>query len=207
MRNNRTAGGALILWLIAAPAGAVADPALADEAGRARACFVEARNLPMFDVSVDFPAGSAYDTREKSGVAGMTQGMLKLGAGGLSEDEIARRMADSGAQFGGRVDSDRAGVTLRTLSHAEERRQALDVFARVLQRPEFPAAVLDREKKRLVEAIKRVRYQARDVVEPGFQSARLCEPSVWIARLRRGGNRRADNARRSGRILPALLHR
>ena len=60
--------------------------------------FVEARNLPMFDVSVDFPAGAAYDTREKSGVAGMTQGMLKLGAGGLSEDEIARRMADSGAQ-------------------------------------------------------------------------------------------------------------
>ena len=74
----------------------------------------------MLDVSVDFPAGSAYDTREKSGVAALTQSLLKLGAGGLSEDEISRRMADAGAQFGGRVDSDRSGMSLRTLSSPDE---------------------------------------------------------------------------------------
>jgi zinc protease len=159
---------ALILCLIAAPAWALLPIQHWQTKQGARVYFVEARNLPMFDVSVDFPAGSAYDTREKSGVAGMTQGMLKLGAGGLSEDEIARRMADSGAQFGGRVDSDRAGVTLRTLSHAEERRQALDVFARVLQRPEFPAAVLDREKKRLVEAIKESDTKPETLLSRGF---------------------------------------
>jgi len=159
---------ALILCLIAAPAWALLPIQHWQTKQGARVYFVEARNLPMFDVSVDFPAGSAYDTREKSGVAGMTQGMLKLGAGGLSEDEVARRMADSGAQFGGRVDSDRAGVTLRTLSHAEERRQALEVFARVLQRPEFPAAVLDREKKRLVEAIKESDTKPETLLSRGF---------------------------------------
>ncbi len=159
---------ALVLCLAAAPAWSLLPIQHWQTRHGARVYFVEARNLPMLDVSVDFPAGSAYDTREKSGVAAMTQNLLKLGAGGLTEDEIARRMADTGADFGGRVDSDRAGVTLRTLSNPGERRQALDVFARMLQRPEFPAAVLDREKKRLIEAIKEADTKPETLMSRGF---------------------------------------
>jgi zinc protease len=158
----------LIMCLAAAPAWALLPIQHWQTKQGARVYFVEARNLPMFDLAVDFPAGSAYDTREKSGVASMTQNMLRLGAGGLSEDEIARRIADSGAQFGGRVDSDRAGLTLRTLSSAEERRQALDVFARALQRPEFPQAVLDREKKRLIEAIQEADTKPETLMSRNF---------------------------------------
>src|SRR5258706_2706713 len=69
----------------------------------ARVYFVETRDLPMLDVSVDFPAGSVFDTRAKSGLAALTANTLRLGAGGLAEDEIARRMADTGAQPGGRL--------------------------------------------------------------------------------------------------------
>ncbi len=145
---------ALILCLAAAPAWSLLPIQHWQTSNGVRVYFVETRNLPMLDVSVDFPAGSAYDTREKSGVAALTQNLLKLGAGGLSEDEIARRMADTGAQFGGRVEADRAGVTLRTLTSADEMKQAIEVFARVLQRPEFPAAVLEREKARIIGAIK-----------------------------------------------------
>jgi zinc protease len=136
----------------------------------ARVYFVETRDLPMLDVSVDFPAGSAYDTREKSGVAALTQSLMKLGAGGLSEDEIARRMADAGAQLGGRVDSDRAGVTLRTLTSADEMRQSLDVFARILQEPEFPAAVLEREKARIIGAIREADTKPETLVSRNFSS-------------------------------------
>src|SRR5471032_3389001 len=156
-RRERAMSGSVKRWLCALTLCVAASPAWSllpiqhwQTKHGAQVYFVEARNLPMLDVSVDFPAGSAYDTREKSGVAALTQNLLKLGAGGLSEDEIARRMADTGAQFGGRVDSDRAGVTLRTLSSPDELKQALDIFARMLQRPEFPAPVLDREKKRII---------------------------------------------------------
>ena len=152
--NLRRALCALLLTLIALPAWAILPIQHWQTKGGARVYFVEARNLPMLDISVDFPAGSAYDTPEKSGVASMTQGMLRLGAGGLSEDEFARRMADTGAQLGGRIDSDRAGVTLRTLSSADERAPSLKLFALALQKPEFPASVIEREKKRLVDAIK-----------------------------------------------------
>jgi zinc protease len=155
MPNNvRLWACTLALCLAAAPAWALLPIQYWQTKNGARVYFVETRNLPMLDVSVDFPAGSAYDTREKSGVAALTQSLLKRGAGGLTEDEIARRMADTGAQFGGRVEADRAGVALRTLTSRDEMTQAIEVFARILQRPEFPAAVLEREKARIIGAIK-----------------------------------------------------
>src|SRR5687768_3871064 len=116
----------------------------------ARVYFVENHDLPIVDLSVDFPAGSVFDTREKSGLASMTNHLLRLGADGLSEDEIARRFADVGAQVGSRFDFDRGGMGLRTLSSAAERDQAIGLFLRILQRPEFPQAVLEREKVRVI---------------------------------------------------------
>src|SRR5271166_5982303 len=83
-------------------------------ASGARVYFVEDHDLPMLDVAVDFAAGSGFDTAEKSGVAGLTLGLLDLGAEGLSEDDISRNMADIGAQMGDRFEPDRAGVSLRT---------------------------------------------------------------------------------------------
>src|SRR3989338_7183069 len=67
----------------------------------ARVYFVENHDLPMLDVSVAFAAGSGFDTAEKAGLAALTHGLLDLGSEGLSEDEIARKIADIGAQLGG----------------------------------------------------------------------------------------------------------
>src|SRR5215207_9681205 len=111
----------------------------------ARVLFVENHDLPMLDVSVDFPAGSGFDTREKNGTASMTNNLLRLGAGGMDENAIALRLADVGAQYGGRFDSDRAGVGMRMLSSKRERDASLDVLVRILIKPEFPAPVLERE--------------------------------------------------------------
>ncbi len=122
--------------------------------GGARVYFVENRDLPMLDLSVEFPAGAGFDSKEKSGAASMTNRLLRLGAEGLTEDDIARKLADIGAELAGSFDTDRAGLSLRTLSSRDERREALDVFARILQRPVFPEAILGREKKRLVAALK-----------------------------------------------------
>lgn len=120
----------------------------------ARVYFVQNSDLPMLDVSVDFPAGAAFDTPEKSGRANLTAHMLRLGAGGMDEDEISRRMADVGAQLSGRFDADRAGAGVRTLSSLKERQQAIAILARILVHPEFPAATLEREKVRLIGALK-----------------------------------------------------
>ncbi len=169
MRNKlRGALCALIAFAAAAPVYALLPIQHWRTAGGAQVYFVENRDLPMLDVSVDFPAGAAFDTRAKSGLAALTQRLLKLGAGGLAEDEIARRMADAGAQLGGRFDSDRGGASLRTLTSAGELKPALDVFARVLQRPEFPAAVLEREKVRTIDAIRESDTKPETILSRNF---------------------------------------
>ncbi|WMJ08842.1 pitrilysin family protein [Nitrosomonas sp. sh817] len=120
----------------------------------ARVYFVENRDLPILDVSVEFAAGSSMDTPGKSGRANLVQHLLSLGAGGLSEDQIATTLADVGAQLKSQFDRDRAGVSLRALSSIKERTQALDVFARIIQQPEFPKDIVTREKTRIIASIK-----------------------------------------------------
>ena len=120
----------------------------------ARVYFIESRDLPILDISVDFDGGSSTDTADKSGRAGLTLHLLSLGAGGLSEDQVAKGLADVGAQLGAHFDQDRAGVSLRTLSSAKERNQALDIFGRVIQRPDFARNVLEREKARVIAGLK-----------------------------------------------------
>ncbi|MPZ43915.1 MAG: insulinase family protein [Betaproteobacteria bacterium] len=137
----------------------------------ARVLFVENHDLPMLDVSVDFPAGSGYDTKDKAGRAAFTQQLLRLGAGGLSENEIARRIADVGANLGGRFDSDRAGVYLRTLSNPAERDPALEVMAKVLLQPEFPQDVLARERARAIAGLKEADTKPDTLANRAFSRA------------------------------------
>ena len=83
--------------------------------------FVENHSLPILDVQVDFPAGSANDPADKPGLASMTHAMLDMGVEGMDENAISTRLADLGAQLSGGVDADRASLSLRTLSAADSR--------------------------------------------------------------------------------------
>ena len=140
-------------------------------ASGARVLFVEDHDIPMLDVAVSVPAGSSFDTKEKAGVAGMTQAMLDLGSEGLDEDAISGGMADLGAQLSGGFDQDRASVSLRTLSHPSERDAALSIMARVLQHPVFPEAILAREKARLIAALKEAETRPESIAEKAFYKA------------------------------------
>jgi len=137
----------------------------------ARVFFVESHELPMLDISVDFSGGSARDPAGKEGLAQLTHGLLDQGAGGLSDTEIAHRLADVGAELGGAFDRDRAGVTLRTLSSSAEKTAALELLVRVLQQPEFPQAVIKREKQRLISGIHEAEADPGTVADKAFYRA------------------------------------
>ncbi|MBZ0093367.1 MAG: insulinase family protein, partial [Sulfuricellaceae bacterium] len=139
-------------------------------ASGAQVYFVENRDLPMLDVSVEFPAGSRWDGN-RPGLANMVRHLLPLGAGGRSEDEIARRLADVGAVLGGSFDRDRAGITLRTLSRQKEKEQSLAILADILQHPDFPPSVLEREKARMVDAIREEATQPESIADKAFYAA------------------------------------
>ena len=152
----RRASALAFLGALATPLACVAALPIEhwDTAAGAHVYFIASRDLPMVDVSVDFAAGSGRDTRDTSGLASLTQRLMRLGADGMNEDDISRQVADVGANLSGSFDLDRAGYALRTLSSELEQRQALAVLGRLLQAPSFPGAVLEREKARVIAGLK-----------------------------------------------------
>lgn len=133
--------------------------------------FVENHDLPIIDLSVNFAAGSARDDAAKSGLAGITRYLMTLGAAGMSDEDISKSMADVGAVMGGELDADRASLKLRTLSSARERDQALTVYSKILQQPDFPAAVLEREKARIIAGLREAATQPESISSKAFMKA------------------------------------
>jgi zinc protease len=132
--------------------------------------FVENHDLPILDISVNFAAGNSHDSRDKAGLAGLTQHMLALGAAGLSDEEISSQLADIGANLGGNVDPDRASVSLRTLASARESSRALQLLGKILQQPDFPEAVLEREKARVISGLREAATQPESMAEKAFNA-------------------------------------
>jgi zinc protease len=66
-------------------------------------------------------------------------------------------------------------VGVRTLSSAKERKQALDLLVAVLSQPEFPAKVLEREKVRLIGALKEADTKPDTIASRTF--SRMVYPS------------------------------
>ena len=137
----------------------------------ARVYFVETHVLPIIDIAVDFSAGSGQDPADKAGLAGLARSLLDAGAGDLDEEAISARLVDTGAKLGGMVEPDRASVTLRTLSYAAERDAALGLMSLVLSKPNFPDAVVAREKARSIAAIQEADTKPDAIAAKRFAAA------------------------------------
>lgn len=167
--KRKLTGLVLFVWTLAA--GAAVDIQHWDTPSGTKVFFVETHVLPIVDVQLDFAAGNAFDPAGKAGLATLTKGLLDAGAGDLDEERIAERVADSGAQFGGSVDADRAGVSLRTLSSPAERRKSVELLRLMLASPSFPQAVLEREKSRLIASIREADTHPDSIAARRFSAA------------------------------------
>ena len=134
----------------------------------ARVYFVEARNLPMVTLNVVFDAGSARDPQGRNGLAMLTNQLLNEGTGDLDADAIAATFEGLGAEFGSSNDRDMSGVSLRSLSDRALLDPALDLFARVVVAPSFPAASFERERQRALLGLKQAEASAGDVATKAF---------------------------------------
>ena len=118
----------------------------------ARVLFVEARELPMFDLRLTFAAGSSQD-RGVHGLALMTNAMLNEGIRGRDADAIAAGFESLGAQFGNGAYRDMAVASLRSLSDPQRREPALELFSEVVGRPMFPSDALTRVRNQVLSSI------------------------------------------------------
>ncbi|WDY58314.1 pitrilysin family protein [Pseudomonas sp. PSKL.D1] len=115
----------------------------------ARVLFVEARELPMFDLRVTFAAGSSQDGNTP-GLAALTNAMLNEGVAGKDVTAIAEGFEGLGADFGNGSYRDMAVASLRSLSAKDKREPALKLFAEVAGKPTFPEDALKRIKNQLL---------------------------------------------------------
>ena len=115
----------------------------------AKVLFVEARELPMFDMRLIFSAGSSQDGSAQ-GLALLTNAMLNEGVAGKDVGAIAQGFESLGADFGNGAYKDMAVASLRSLSAADKRQPALSLFAEVVGKPTFPADSLARIKNQML---------------------------------------------------------
>jgi len=115
----------------------------------AKVLFVEARQLPMFDLRLTFAAGSSQDGATP-GLAMLTNAMLNEGTDGQDVSAIAEGFEGLGAEFGNGAYRDMAVASLRSLSQADKREPALKLFAQVLGAPSFPQDSLARLKNQML---------------------------------------------------------
>lgn len=115
----------------------------------ARVLFVEAHELPMFDMRLLFAAGSSQDGATP-GIALITNAMLNEGVKGKNVSAIAEGFEGLGADFGNGSYRDMALASLRSLSEPDKRDPALKLFSEVVGKPTFPADSLARIKNQLM---------------------------------------------------------
>ncbi len=137
----------------------------------ARVYFVETHQLPMVDVTVGFDGGSARDPQEKPGLAHLVNVLMAEGAGGMDEHAIALELESAGAQYGNENGRDMSIFQLRSLSDRALFQRAVDVFAKIVTQPSFPASALQRERQRTLVELKQEKQSAREVAERAFYSA------------------------------------
>lgn len=115
----------------------------------AKVLFVEAHELPMFDMRLTFAAGSSQD-QNMPGVAVLTNAMLNEGVKGKDVTAIAQGFEGLGADFSNGAYRDMAVASIRSLSATDKREPALKLFSEVVGKPTFPADSLTRIKNQLL---------------------------------------------------------
>jgi zinc protease len=158
----------LLLWLLPV-AVAQAMPVIQHWVTKngARVYFVPAHELPMVDVNITFAAGSARDAGHP-GLASLTSTLLDKGAAGLSADELADRVESLGARLGSGSARDMAQVSLRSLSDSAHLQPALDLLRDVAGAPDFNQADFERERERMLVALRHDEQSPATVAEYTF---------------------------------------
>ncbi len=107
--------------------------------------------VPITYVAFDFDAGVSADPQGAFGTQRLMLSTMTSGAGGRDAMEIAEQQERLGATIGANGSLDRSALTLTTLS--ANLNLSLDLFADIVQRPDFEAREVGRERDQQLSAI------------------------------------------------------
>lgn len=167
-RGIRLLAIALMFWT----AWAQATPQIQNWVAKngSRVYFVATEGLPLLDIRVVFDAGSARDGAQ-FGLATLTSGLLDTGAGKWDADAIAQRLEGVGARLATGASRDAAWLSLRSLTQPKLLDTALETARAILVEPTFNQADFEREKKRMLLALKQREESPADLAGIAFFEA------------------------------------
>lgn len=160
----------LLLWLAASSAPALATPEIKHWTldNGARVFFVQSHEIPMVQITAVFDAGAARDSTAKSGLATLSNRLLREGAGALGANDIAIAFEDKGAEFATDAQRDMAIVSLRSLSERDLLLPSVKLFAQLLAAPTYPQESLERERRRALIGLQQSAQSPADLASIAF---------------------------------------
>lgn len=172
LRRSTTALLFTLFTFLCFPAFIAAAPAIQHWTtdNGARVYFVPAPELPIVNIRILFDAGSARDGR-LPGLAKFTNQLLDQGAAQLNADQIAEQLEDIGAELSTTSYRDMAVVDLRCLSETAILNSAISTAARIIGKPAFTAASVERVRQRLLMDLQARKQSPADIAEDAFFAA------------------------------------
>ncbi len=122
-------------------------------------------DVPVVQMSYEFPGGYTADQGRKLGTANFAMGMLDEGAGELGSLAFANRAESLGASLGAGASLDGSNAYLSALK--ENLDPSLALFADMLRRPQFAPAEIDRIKASWIAGI------AQEKARPNIAALRV----------------------------------
>jgi zinc protease len=122
--------------------------------------FAPSSELPIVDLRLVFDAGGARDMdpihpeMQLPGLAKLTNGLIYEGSKDFTAQQVAETFEGMGVQYGNGSYRDMAVLDFRSLSDKKIFPKALDSINKILAQPLFEQKVLDRERNKMLVALK-----------------------------------------------------
>jgi zinc protease len=166
---NRLLRGIAFVCLLLTPALAYAAKVKNLDMGKdVQVWYVEDHTLPMIAMSASLPAGSAYDPKNKAGLAAFTADLLNEGAGKLNSQAYQAALNNKAIRLTMTPQRDYLVITLVTLS--ENAKDAFRLLGLALTKPRFDADAIARVRAQIVAALQQEDEDPREVASKGFSS-------------------------------------
>lgn len=133
--------------------------------------YIRKQKLPITKIDLLIECGSKFDPENKKGLSQLTSMVLDEGADGLSALDISDIFDTLGSNFSISSGSDSIIMKLQSLSENFEK--SLEIFTKILLKPDFNQKDFEREKKKLQTRL----LQLSD--EPEFLAQQIFEHLVF----------------------------
>jgi zinc protease len=130
--------------------------------------YVEDHTLPMVAMTAALPAGSAYDPKDKPGLADFTADLLNEGAGNLNSQQFQAALSNKAIRLTMTPTRDYLVISIVTLS--ENAKEAFRLLGLALTKPRFDNDAIARVRAQLVASLQQQDEDPQDVASKGFMN-------------------------------------